>query len=263
MITPFKMYSVKKCVVVSSLFLLLHFIAASGCRFVKDQKYNVLLITIDTLRTDHLSCYGYAKKTSPAIDAFAREGILFTNTIAQRGQTWPSLTSILTSMYPAKHGVRENGDKLEASKTTIAEILKKEGFKTAAVLTNMQTAPNRGFDSKLLIGIKPLLNATHVDKKATHDAVQWLRENSKDRFFLWTHYLAPHRPYMPPEQYSSKFAKGLDAKQINAKLNPVMINKIQLSVSELDQIYALYDGEVAYVDDQIRTLLEELDNLEL
>ncbi|HJZ11939.1 MAG TPA: sulfatase-like hydrolase/transferase, partial [Acidobacteriota bacterium] len=69
------------------------------------QQYNVLLITVDTLRTDHLSCYGYTRQTSPAIDSLAREGVLFTYAMAQRGETWPSITSILTSMYPHTHGV--------------------------------------------------------------------------------------------------------------------------------------------------------------
>ena len=116
---------------------------------------NVLLLTIDTVRADHLSCYGYGRETTPNIDAFAAEGALFRNPTVHRGGTWPSLTSILTSLYPRDHGVRFNGDQLDASKRILAEELAERGFTTAAVLTNMTTAPNRGFQTKLVVPARP------------------------------------------------------------------------------------------------------------
>src|SRR5262249_10547555 len=133
--------------------------------------YNLVLITVDTLRADHLSCYGYRRKTSPNFDAVAREGVMFRYTIAQRGLTWPSLTSIQTSMYPHTHGVRTNGDKLDPSKITIAEILKRQGYSTGAVLRNMLNAPNRGFDYKLL------LKGRSGEKNASSAAIRWLDAN--------------------------------------------------------------------------------------
>jgi arylsulfatase A-like enzyme len=85
---------------------------------------NVLLISADTLRADHLSCHGYPRSTSPNIDGVAREGVLFLNHIAPRGQTWPSLTCLMTAMYPRTHGVRENGMHLDASRVTLPERLR-------------------------------------------------------------------------------------------------------------------------------------------
>src|SRR5688500_2773062 len=95
----------------------LFFILQGSCS--SREHFNVLLISIDTLRADHLSAYGYSRKTSPAMDQVASEGVLFSQAMAQRGSTWTSVTSILTSMYPHNHGVRENGMELTDSIPTM------------------------------------------------------------------------------------------------------------------------------------------------
>jgi len=100
---------------------------------VKKIEPNILLITVDTLRADHLAPYGYSKKTGRVFERLAQEGILFENAIAPRGSTWPSLTSILTSLHPKDHGVRENGELLDAGIKTIPEYLKRHGYATGRV----------------------------------------------------------------------------------------------------------------------------------
>jgi arylsulfatase A-like enzyme len=219
-------------------------------------KYNFLLITVDTLRADHLSCYGYKKKTSPNIDQLAREGVLFRLDIAQRGMTWPSLTSIQTSMYPHTHGVRDNGDKLDPTKITIAEILKRQGYTTGAVLRNMLNAPNRGFDTKRLI------KGRTGEGAATQAAIRWLKANSKKPFYLWVHYMAPHRPYAPPPPFDTKFG-STDAIKADKKLDDITLNKLHVSEKELDDIRSLYDGEIAYDDSEIGSILATLNDLGL
>ena len=149
-----------------------------GCGGETPRRLNVLLLTIDTLRADHLSCYGYARPTSPEIDRLAAQGVLFRNPIVQRGGTWPSLTSILTSMYPHSHGVRKNGEQLNASKKILAELLRDEGYATAAFLTNMISAPNRGFDEK------QSFSRESRDAEAAGAAIRWLEENRNRRFFV-------------------------------------------------------------------------------
>ena len=109
---------------------------------------NLLFITIDTLRADRLAVYGYERDTSPTIDKLARDGLVFSNAFAQRGLTWPSLTSIMTSLYPKTHGVLSNQIPLDGQFTTLAELLKNAGYKTGAFLANFYHAPNRGFDVK-------------------------------------------------------------------------------------------------------------------
>lgn len=213
---------------------------------------NVLLITVDTLRADHLSCYGYNRNTSPHIDALAKSGALFESLIAPRGLTWPSLTSLLTSLHPRTHGVRENGDMLDESKLTLPQILKSQGYATAAFLTNMTTAPNRGFDSKIM---------THgEDDRATRGAIHWLRHNPNRKFFVWVHYLAPHIPYAPPPPYDQKFQTT--NKTFRIYYNQIALNKEKLNDEKLQYAIALYDGEIAYDDSLIGQLLDQLRKLD-
>jgi arylsulfatase A-like enzyme len=233
--------------------------AVMGC--TRRVQYNVLLITIDTLRADHLSCYGYKKPTSPAIDALAREGVLFTYAMAQRAETWPSITSILTSMYPQTHGVRINGDKLDPSKRTIAEMLKNEGFATSAFITNMQTARHAGFDTLYAAGKKISFLKPEMDIQATNAARKWLRKNKSVPFFAWIHYLAPHAPYIPPQHYRKQFSTRQRVE--HAKLGMFAQRKLQLSQHVIDTAVNLYDAEIAYVDDQVKQILQELRDLKV
>jgi hypothetical protein len=118
---------------------------ASACTETP-QGTSLLLITIDTLRADHVSAYGYPRPTTPSIDRLASEGVLWRNAIAPRSETWPSVTSVMTSRYPQAHGVRSNGDLRREGIRTMAEHLHGAGFSTAAFLTNMTTAEHPGFD---------------------------------------------------------------------------------------------------------------------
>ena len=122
-------------------------IAVAACTLLAraTPPFDVLLISVDTLRADRLHCYGNPRETSPSIDTIAEAGVIFRQASAEKGSTWPSLTSILTGQYPITHGVRRNGDPVEEKHRTIAEILASYGYETGAFITNMTTAPNRGF----------------------------------------------------------------------------------------------------------------------
>ena len=159
--------------------------------------YNLVLISVDALRADHLSCYGYPRKTSPTIDALAGEGALFTNTMAQRGLTFPSLASIMTSLYPVKHGVRDNGMRLNGPKISLAQILKKKGYACAAFSGNpsVSKAKWEGFDCIKGGG----------DREVTTQAIEWLKSYHDKKLFLWIFYFAPHKPYDPPAPYKNLF----------------------------------------------------------
>ena len=91
---------------------------------------DIVLITVDTLRADHLGCYGYARRTSPAVDALASSGTLFECVMAPRGLTWPSLMSLHTSLYPVGHGVRDNGQVVSQDILSLADVLKSNGYET-------------------------------------------------------------------------------------------------------------------------------------
>jgi arylsulfatase A-like enzyme len=230
-----------------------------GCGGETPRRLNVLLLTIDTLRADHLSCYGYERATSPEIDRLATQGVLFRNPIVQRGGTWPSLTSILTSMYPHSHGVRKNGEQLDASKKILAELLRGEGYATAAFLTNMISAPNRGFDEKQHFSRKS------NDAEAAEAAIRWLEENRKRRFFVWVHLMGPHDPYAPSGRFARIFDTGYKGR-LNGKrgtLERIQRQKRRLSERELAHIISLYDGDIVEVDQNIGTIVSSLDRLGL
>jgi arylsulfatase A-like enzyme len=220
------------------------------------KKPNVLLILIDTLRADHLGCYGYERPTSPNIDRFSSTGTLFKNAYCQMPTTGPSHASIFTSRYPKTHGILKNGWVLFDKHTTLAEILQNNGYVTGAVISSFAVSSQfgfaRGFESydeefppgeegfggKIWEGYT-MPGAFHQrGDVTTRKAVSWIRENKGKAFFLWAHYFDPHTPYKPPESYLEKFVED--------------------DMSPSERQIALYDGEVRYVDDQVGKLLDVL-----
>ena len=233
-----------------------------GCGEPAPAPRNLLLVTVDTLRADHLSSYGYERKTSPGLDRLAADGVRFRKAIVQRGGTWPSLTSILTSMYPRSHGVRSNGDVLDVSKRTIAELLRERGFRTAAFLTNMLTAEHRGFDEVALFGDEARGGR---DVAAAADTVQWLRDHRDEKFFLWLHLMGPHNPYTPAPEYRENFDTGYVGPVGGSRkfLEAIHASKHRLSERELAHVVSLYDAEILQVDARIRTVLDSLGELDI
>jgi arylsulfatase A-like enzyme len=211
---------------------------------------SVVLITIDTLRADRLGVYGFEGETSPTIDAFAEEGVVFENAFVPRGQTWPALASLMTATYPITHGVRSNGDLLEGGPIQLAETLKKEGFTTAAFITNAKEQTWRGFD------VLEKGEDDEIHRKAT----AWLRANSQSRVFVWIHLLAPHWTYTPPPPYDTMFnpgyAGGIDG--TNEGGMRVIREQGTLTPADVEQYKALYSGEVRHSDDLVMGLLDTL-----
>lgn len=203
---------------------------------------NILFITLDTTRADHLGCYGYSKAETPNIDNLAKNGILFKNAVCQVPLTLPSHCSIFTGTYPFYHGVRDNGGfYLASDKTTLAEVLNQNGLATSAFIGAYVLDSRWGLEQ----GIEYYNDNFDFTKYKTIslDSVQrkggevvkaffdWFEKNYKKRFFSWIHFYDPHTPYEPPEPYRTKFSKWERG---------------------------LYDGEIAYVDHLIGRVLNEL-----
>ncbi len=190
---------------------------------------NLIIITIDTLRADHLSCYGYKESITPNIDSLAREGMLFTNAVCQVPLTLPSHCCIFTGKYPPAHGVRHNGIfELHQDERTLAEILRDNGFETGAFIgayvLNSCFGLRQGFEtySDIKIQFKDFtrikedteedVTPERVAEDVNHDAFQWLDTVKDKRFFAWIHYYDPHYPYDPPAKTEKKIrGKGYDA----------------------------------------------------
>jgi arylsulfatase A-like enzyme len=236
---------------------LLVLVAPPGCRRqpAPATPPNLILLTVDTLRADRLGCYGYSRDTSPELDRLAAEGTLFEAAYAQRGSTWPSLTSILTSQHPVTHGVRENGMPLGDGPETLAEALAGRGYSTYAVLTNSYQQAWRGFETVVPAEEKP------QDQVAADRAIDWLRAGAVEPFFLWVHMVAPHDPYAPPAGHDRfgdpGYSGGVDGGSIATTRIMFGLNSPQ--PADLSRVQSLYDGEVAFSDTMIARVLGALE----
>jgi arylsulfatase A-like enzyme/Tfp pilus assembly protein PilF len=183
---------------------------------------NVILVTIDTLRADHVGAYGSPLGLTPTIDRFASEGLRFPTAYSHVPLTLPSHTTLLTGLYPTMSGVHDNGSRLVA-KPTLAATLKAAGYRTAAFVGSFvldaRFGLNAGFDTydDRMLGSSADLNV--VERPAEQvlmPAADWILQPplSPQPFFVWVHLYDPHEPYAPPEPYRSRYAADLYSGEI-------------------------------------------------
>ncbi|MBI4803536.1 MAG: sulfatase [Elusimicrobia bacterium] len=245
--------------------------AGSGVEY--QGNYNVVLILMETLRPDHLGCYGYRRRTSPNIDRLAAESAVFENAFAQSSQSLISAASVFTGLYPPSHGVVNVTARLAPGVATLAGELKRHGYKTAAFtggfFLNRSFGLNGGF-------------AVYDDSRdfgTLHDivpcAVKWLRENGKKKFFLLVHGYDAHAPYRAPKEFLDKFSGGYDGRFSALTLDYYLADRIYkdglyedfrlkkkiatLDKKDVDYIVSQYDGAVLYADSYIGVLLSEIE----
>lgn len=238
---------------------------------------NLLLITVDTLRADHLSGYGYARPTSPQIDRLAGEGVRFTAAQVQWPKTGPSFASIMTATYSKDNGiVRQVGVPLSCRFRMLAEELAALGYGTHAVVANGALGRefyfDQGFDTYMETW-KARAPAPGEDPNraevVTHLALEAARRIDRGRpFFLWVHYLDPHFPYAPPPAWRDRFqhdqqwsplprvAVFLDKPQ--QQMTGIGREQVLDGHDELAFYVARYDAEIAYTDAQVGALLAGL-----
>ena len=245
-------------------------VLAGGCRRAEPPP-NIVLITVDALRPDHLSCYGYGRKTSPAIDALAARGTLFRNACAASCWTPPSLASLMTSLPPRTHGVVHGqvspGEKkvlhqqfLSARFRTLAETLKSAGYATFGVSTTGHTAAETGFGR----GFDRYAGLWFADAAEADRSVEgFLGDMRKSPpYFLWIHYFDPHDPYFAREPWITEYNPGW--KRYAAWSQMVMRDmqkrkgEIAADPALLGALKDFYDSEINYADAFIGKLLEKL-----
>jgi arylsulfatase len=246
--------------------LLLPFLAACG----GPPPPSVVLITIDTLRADHLGCYGYHRPTSAGIDRLANEGALFERATATVPRTTQSVASILTGRYPRGHGARGLFSILSEANITLAEILRDRGFATAAFTSNMFLTPEQGFDQGFEIYDNPRRRwSGDSAAEVTANALAWLDERPADvPFFLWIHYLDPHWSYQPSPPYDRAFDPEFDGPltiyedlALNRLTKGEVIFENRLDQRQIEHLIALYDGEIAQIDQALTPLLRRVADL--
>ncbi len=203
------------------------------------QHYNLVLVTIDTLRADHVGAYGYTKVDTPNLDGLAKSGVLFENAVSQVPLTPPSHASMFTGTYPTVHKVRDTGGFILAdAHLTLAEFLEEQGWNTAAFIGSMVLGRMFGLDQ----GFKTYDDRIHATGKGEgsfdfpyrraeeviDNALNWLgNQKSDDKIFLWVHLFDPHRPYDPPPDFRRQYESA-------------------------------YDGEISYADKELGRLFAEV-----
>jgi len=231
----------------NGLLSLLFILFSSSPSFSKEKntpQLNVVIITVDTLRADHVGCYGYRPIKTPQMDALAREGALFEKAFTPVPTTLPAHTSIFTGTYPMTHGVKNNGTfALAESAVTLAEQLKAQGYNTAAFVSSFVLDSRFGLDQgftvyndDLVTGVQTpaLLQKERRAETVTKASIQWLNTTKKNNpFFLWVHYYDPHVKYDPPPPFADVYA------------------------------HCPYDGEIAYTDSWIGVLINKLKEMDV
>lgn len=248
------MNSKTKLVLLLTLLLTGSMLSIISCEKAKDtapesdlaKRPNVIFISVDTLRADRLACYGYNEIDTPHIDSVAKKGVLFSQAICQVPITLPSHCSMFTGLNPISHDVRENGTfRLDSSERTLAEVLKENGYRTAAFIGGFPLDSRFGLDIGFDFYDDDLAEKKGLDRKirwqghtvssferkAIHvieSVIKWLSSNKSQSFFLFIHLFDPHASYSPPDPFN-KIYRGRP-----------------------------YDGEVAYVDYCLGKLFDKL-----
>lgn len=218
---------------------------------------NIIIYMTDAMRADHLGCYGYDRPTSPNIDAFAAEALLFEKAIAQAPWTTSSVSSMLTGVYPNTHHVTLPQHALPASLATMGEILHDDGFMTAAFITNGAAGASfgldRGFTEHRLLKASVHTRSVHqLSDKVNQEVFSWLDEKEDDGspLFLYVHTTDTHSPYTPKLEYARKF---LDEQQLQdldmPEGMPLVADPLKPPARpSIDRLIGLYDAEIAFND---------------
>jgi arylsulfatase A-like enzyme len=260
---------------------------------------DIVLVTVDSLRADHVGWHGYDRETTPNLDQIASSSGTFSNAFAHACSTRPSFPAILTSSYPLMYGGYE---KLSEERTSIAEVLKTVGYLTAGFHSNLYLSADfdydRGFDTfydsksdpsataRLRQAIKTHLNSDGMvytllqkafnatekqagielgsayvpAKELTDKALEWAKDASDSPRFLWVHYMDVHHPYVPPAEYQRRFRESAIDDRTAIQLRRKMLESpSEVTDEELATIVDLYDAEIAYVDAEVARLIETIE----
>jgi len=230
----------------------------------------VILVTVDTLRRDAVTCYDPEGVGTPGMDALAADSLLFTNALTASPWTIPSFVSLMTAVAADVHGVGHDFAAIPGRYRTLAEYLSEAGYLTAAVGDHPQLLRmNRGFHefdftpTRLPVNSRTtggkvlwrLLRREYATSDITDRACQWLEQHRDDDFFLWVHYLDPHTPYTPPPRYipDDPLVARYGAR-FEGKVSDVRSGRMGRTPEERQWIRLLYESEVRYVDDNIGRL---------
>ena len=215
----------------------------------------IVFITLDTTRANRLGTYGYFRDTTPALDAFAEEAIVFERAISVMATTLPAHVSLFTGMYPLQTGVVANGTRINALGPDVrflAQMLSDLGYGTAGFVSASPVKARTGMDAGFEVFNEPE-KGQRPGGDTTDLVLRWLGEEATDPSFLWVHYFDPHEPRKPPPGYRRHFRADDDLVAFLNELgitNPIEEPTLKENVN--------YDAELKYVDDQLARLFQGL-----
>ena len=243
--------------------LLLLAIAAfggAGCHDAPPR--NLLLISLDTLRADHLGCYGYGRPTSPFLDSLAKDGVVFERAFSAAPWTLPSHTSLFTGLYPSQHGVKNEGFSVPKDVLTLPQALGERGFATAAVVSAHFLAPRYGLDRGFERYIVVPTNTRHGGAATTVSAygLEWLAKENRRPFFLFLHYMDIHSDYAAAPRFESLFSAPYQGPVDGStrQLREFMGKQIAFDAADRARLVDLYDAEIRQLDGALETLFTKL-----
>lgn len=230
---------------------------------------NLVILSIDTLRPDHLGFHGYHRRTSPNLDRLAQRSVVFDQAVTTHVSTAPAHATILSGRYPGSHGLYRNGMRLAAIVPTMAEWLTAEGFATGAFVSGWTLQRHTGLDRGFTrydddLG-PPRAGARREGRATTDAALKWLEErvSNQESFFLFLHLFEPHWPYDPPPEEALKFLSDRDV--LMTMRRPVHLDRLlsvnRLTPAEKDEYVARYDGEIVVADRLAARVFDALENL--
>jgi choline-sulfatase len=228
--------------------------ASPGASTLVRKPQSVVLISIDALRADHLSAYGYQRETSPTLQVLAKQGAVFESAFSPTTWTLPGHASMLTGLTPFRHGASEDGRRIRDDVPLLAELMKGLGYHTAAVINSPYMVQAFGFGR----GFDTFVERSHEDRELPfyQPLVIETARSMQEPFFLFVHYISVHDPYRPlPEfnRWSSKSGVG-GLRQLAQEVEAGR----RLSPEEAQTLIDLYDGEILSMDHQLSQLLESL-----
>jgi len=230
------------------------------------ERPNIVLISVDTLRADHLGTYGYARATSPNVDALARRGVTFERATSPSSWTLPAHASLLSGVSPYRHGAISEATRIRDDVPLLAELLRAHGYHATALVNAPFVGRDYGF-ARGFASFDQRFDRRRADVAQRHAAILDALARLEPPFFLFLHYMDVHTPYRPPAEFN-RFAKDQRSGQVLRDLGVASVLDLQraarkgplaMSQADRDRLVDLYDGEILALDAHLGELLRRLD----
>jgi len=261
---------------------LLALVSMCGCSGEPpDERPDILFVSIDSLRPDHLGCYGYHRDTSPTLDRLAQEGARFNQAVATTSWTLPSHAAMFTGLYDSAHGLVDNGLRLSDDHVTLAELLRESGYRTAGFFGGPYLHPTFGLaqgfehyqscmttvaddvtDDAIRSESRADIGASHHDVNGPRTVAEferWLTGVPDGPLFAFVHLWDVHYDYIPPPEYAALFDADYDGDlSVRGFMHNPAIRR-EMPARDLEHVMALYDAEIRFTDDTLAAILAALE----